>query len=88
MEQLVEQAKSGDREAFEKLIMLLEKDLYRIAKLRLNNKEDIFDVVQETIIIAFQSIHKLRQPKYFKTWLIKILINQSNSIYKQKNEKK
>lgn len=88
MEQLVEQAKSGDRDAFEKLIMLLEKDLYRIAKLRLNNKEDIFDAVQETIIIAFQSIHKLRQPKYFKTWLIKILINQSNSIYKQKNEKK
>lgn len=88
MEQLVEQAKSGDREAFEKLIMLLEKDLYRIAKLRLNNKEDIFDAVQETIIIAFQSIHKLRQPKYFKTWLIKILINQSNSIYKQKKRKK
>ncbi len=68
--------------------MSLEKDLYRIAKLRLNNKDDIYDAVQETILIAFKSIKKLKQSQYFKTWLIRILINESNNIYKQKNKRK
>lgn len=62
--------------------------MYRIAKLRLNDKDDIYDAVQETVLIAFKSIKKLKQPQYFKTWLIKILINESNNIYKQKNRRK
>ena len=88
MEELVEKAKNGDKEAFPTIILSLEDDLYRIAELRLSNKDDIFDAIQETIIIALQSIKKLRENQYFKTWIIKILINQSNYIYRQKNKKK
>ncbi len=88
MEELVKEAKSGNKEAFTNLILLLQKDLYRIAKVRLNNNEDIYDAVQETILIAFESIKKLKKIQYFKTWIIKILINQTNNIYRQKNNKK
>lgn len=88
MEELVNEAKKGNKDAFTTLILLLEKDLYRIAKLRLNNNEDIYDAVQETILIAFKSINKLKEAQYFKTWIIKILINQSNQIYRQKNKKR
>ncbi len=69
-------------------MLLLEKDLYRVAKMRLNNNEDIYDAVQETILIAFKSIKKLKHVIYFKTWIIKILINQTNKIYKQKSQNK
>ena len=87
MEELIEKAKDGDKEAFTILIQSLEDDLYRIAEIRLKNKEDIFDAIQETVIAAFKSIKKLRNNQYFKTWIIKILINQSNNIYSQKNRK-
>ena len=73
MEELVEKAKNGDKEAFATIILSLEDDLYRIAELRLSNKDDIFDAIQETIIIALQSIKKLRENQYFKTSLSRIL---------------
>ena len=68
MEELVEKAKNGDKEAFATIILSLEDDLYRIVELRLSNKDDIFDAIQETIIIALQSIKKLSEIQYFKTW--------------------
>lgn len=88
MHELVEKAKKGDKEDFTELIMSLEKDLYRIAKTRLQNDEDILDAFQETVINAFKSIKKLKNTEYFKTWLIKILINNCNSLYKERIKRK
>ena len=88
MEELVERAKNGDKEAFTTLILSLEKELYKIAKIRLINDEDIFDAIQETIIKAFKSINKLKQAKYFNTWIIRILINKTNDIYNERKNAK
>ena len=88
MEELVKKAKIGDKDAFSTLILLLEKNLYKVAKMRLKDDEDVYDAVQETILVAFKSIKKLRQVQYFKTWIMRILINQSNYIYRQKNKNK
>ena len=65
-----------------------EKDLYRIARTRLQSDDDISDVFQETVISAFKSIRKLKNDEYFKTWLIKILINNCNSMYHQRKKRK
>ena len=69
-------------------MLLLKNDLYKIAKARLKNDDDIYDAIQETMIVAFNSIKKLRQTDSFKAWIIKILINKSNSLYKKKSKKK
>ena len=84
MEQLIYKAKKGDKQAFTDLILNIEDELYKIARVRLNNNEDIFDAVQETMLSAFKSLHKLKDENYFKTWIIKILINKCNDIYKSK----
>ena len=68
-------------------MLLFKDDLYKIAKARLKQDDDVFDVIQETMLIAFKSIKKLNKPLYFKAWLIKILINKSNDLYKKKNKK-
>lgn len=81
---LVRQAKQGNKQAFEELILLYHKDLYKIAKVRLFIEEDINDVIQETIISAYQSINSLHNLSKFKSWLIKILINKCNEIYRRK----
>lgn len=81
LEILAEKAKSGDNDAYTELINILQSDLQNIALSRLNNEEDAKDAVQETIINAYLSIHKLKDCKNFKSWIIKILINECNHIY-------
>ncbi len=83
MDDLVKKARQGDKEAFTELILSIKLDLYKVAKTRLKNDEDVYDVIQETMIIAFNSIKKLKKAESFKTWIIKILINTSNTLYKK-----
>ncbi len=84
VEELVEKAKNGDSEAFTQLLLSMEKDLYCIAKSRINNENDIDDILQETMIIAYLNIKKLKNNCFFKTWIIRILINNCNKLYKRK----
>ncbi len=87
MYELVNEAKLGNKEAFTKIITEMENELYKIARLRLKNEDDIDDAIQETMIKAFKSIKKLKKEEYFKTWIIKILINNCNNIYRKKKKK-
>lgn len=81
---LVKKAIKGDREAFEDLINMYFDRLYKEAYLRCKHEEDAKEIVQETIYKAYRNIKSLKEPKYFKTWLSKILINVSND-YMRKN---
>ena len=81
---LAERAKNGDKEAFSELIKNVENELYRIARTRFYNQYDIEDAVQETIVQSLNSIKSLKYPQYFNTWIIRILINNCNNIYKKK----
>ena len=87
MEELIKKAQKGDTEAFTQIVLELENELYKIAKTRLTNESDIQDAIQETMIETFKSIKKLRDKKKKKKWLIKILINKCNRIYKKKYKK-
>lgn len=77
---LVSKSKIGDGEAFSTLIKAYEKDLYRVAIAILKNDDDALDCIQDTILKAYESIGKLKKEEYFKTWLIKILINSCNTL--------
>lgn len=50
------------------------------------NEDDINEAVQETMIETYKEIKKLKYNQYFKTWIIKILINKCNKQYR-KNKK-
>ena len=86
MEELVERAKKDEEEAFNELIMLLKNDMYLIAKSKLKSEDDIADAIQETILSCYNNLRKLRNNSLFKNWLIKILINECNKIYKKKKK--
>lgn len=81
---LVKKAQKGDQKAFLKLFQEFEKDIYRTAYVYVKKQEDALDVVQETAYRAFKSIENLREPKYFKTWLIKITITCSIDLLRQR----
>lgn len=82
MEDLIIKAKGGDKLAFTELMLQIKDELYKIAKIRLKNDDDVFDAIQETMLSAYKSLRKLKHNEYFKTWIIKILINQCNKIYR------
>ena len=88
MEDLIKKAKSGDKLAFTELMLQMQDELYKIAKIRLKNDDDVFDVIQDTMLSAYKSLKKLKHNEYFKTWIIKILINECNKIYKMKKYKR
>lgn len=87
IENIVKKARKGNKEAFNQLIILFQDDLYKIAKVKLNNEENVCDVVQETFLSAYKNINKLKNINNFKTWLISILINNCNDFYRKSNSK-
>lgn len=81
----VKRAKRGDKSAFCNLIRINKVAIYRVSKAILNNEEDVEDAVSEAILKAYKNIKSLKNEKFFKTWLIRIVINESNNIYKKRN---
>ena len=88
MQELVEKAVRGDADAFLELMEMNSLSIYKTARGILKNDNDVSDAIQDTILTSFEKIHKLKNPQYFKTWLIRILINECNQIlrhYKKVN---
>lgn len=76
MSLLVRRAIRGDTEAFLTLMEENKQMLYKVARTYLKNEEDVADVLQDTILAAYQGIGRLESPQYFRTWLARILINR------------
>ena len=83
IQKLIKKAKRGNKTAFMQCIESYEADLYRMAFVYMKNEHDALDVVQETILKAYEKINTLKETAYFKTWLIKIVINTSLSKLKK-----
>ena len=79
-------AQAGDKDAFSRLIYDCQNAMYRVAKSILKQDEDCADAIQEAITKSYYSINKLKNQQNFKTWLIRILINQCYDLLKQKKK--
>jgi len=84
--ELIELAKMGDKPAFDEVIRNTAPDLYRIAMSILKNKDDADDVVCDTVVKAYENLYKLKDCGFFKTWIIRILINQANTAHKRRKK--
>lgn len=83
-EELVKKAKTHDKEAFSQLMKEAGKSMYKVAKAILKNDDDVADAMQETALSCWEKIETLQKEEYFKTWLMRILINHCNTIYRKK----
>ena len=80
---LVKRAQRGDADAFVSLIEKYKTALYKAAKSYLSSEEDIADVMQDTVLAAYEHMGELKSAPYFKTWLTRILINQCKDFLRQ-----
>ncbi|MDO4276613.1 MAG: sigma-70 family RNA polymerase sigma factor [Eubacteriales bacterium] len=74
-------------EVFAEYYESVYKQLYRFALCTLGNPQDAEDIVGETVMDAFASIDKLRDPKAFKGWIFKILSNKCKRKLKEYTNK-
>src|SRR5256712_5545704 len=74
---LVEQAQTGDREAFEQLVRRHDRDILRLAFHMLGNREEAREVFQETFLKAYRSLSRFRFESSFYTWVYRIATNVS-----------
>ncbi len=72
---LVEQAQRGDREAFAILARSHGDRLMAIAQRILRDVGRAEDAVQQTLVIAWRELPRLRDPDRFDAWLQRLLIN-------------
>lgn len=86
MMNLIRKAKDRDPDAFTTLMQQYTKDMYRVAIVILMNDEDTADAIQETILDCWERIGTLREDRYFKTWLTRILINNCYDIRKKRED--
>lgn len=68
------------------LILDCERQLYSTAKTILYSDQDCADAIQDTIVKAFSKIQTLKNDKYAKTWLIRILINECYTILRKSSK--
>ncbi len=77
---LVKRAKRRETDAFTQLMQLHMKDMYRTAVSILMNDEDAADAIQDAILACWEKIDGLKEPRYFRTWMTRILINKCYDI--------
>ena len=56
---------------------------YKTAKALLKNEDDVEDALQDALETAYKNIETLKEEKYFKTWMTRILINKCYDIRKK-----
>jgi len=71
-EGLVRNARAGDREAFEELVRRTSRMVYAKLYLDTGDAHAAEDLVQETYLRAFRSLHQLTDPRGFRAWLMTI----------------
>jgi len=72
---LVDDARHGDRAAFEALLQVRLDDLFRTAWAILGDERDARDATQDACLMAWRRLPTLREPSSFDAWLTRILVN-------------
>ena len=72
LEELAEQCKAGDRNAFEPLVQRLESRVTFFLYRMVGNMDDAADLAQDSFVKAYKNIHRYDSKYSFTTWLFTI----------------
>lgn len=85
VEQLINAAINGNDDSFVLLMEQNMQSMYKAAWVYLKNEDDIADAIQDTILACYEKLNTLKNPQYFKTWMIRILLNKCSDILKKRH---
>jgi RNA polymerase sigma-70 factor, ECF subfamily len=85
---LVRDAVAGSVDAFGKLVILYQHNIYGYVLGVVGNAADARDVAQETFLLAYRSLGQLRSPETFRSWLYTIAVNQCRNLLKRRGRER
>jgi RNA polymerase sigma-70 factor (ECF subfamily) len=74
-QEIVARVRSGDGEAFAKLVLKYQSRVLTLATRILDNRSEAEDIAQDIFVKVFQSLHDFRGDSRFSTWLYRITVN-------------
>jgi RNA polymerase sigma-70 factor (ECF subfamily) len=74
----------GDRDAFEMIIRSSSRNLFAIAYGILQNREEAEDVVQDTLVKAWKSRWRVRDPEKFPAWISTIARHRARDLARRR----
>ena len=83
---LVKRAKKGDYQAFDLLVIKYQTRLIATAFKFVKDIQIAEDIVQESLIKSYKSLHSFREDSSFYTWIYRITVNTSKNFLVSKKE--
>lgn len=80
----MQRAQQGETKAFEELVVLSDRHVLHLAYALTGSLIDAQDVYQETFLRAFKAIGGFRFQSSFRTWILRITMNQAINWRKKK----
>ena len=74
---LIERCRSGDRQAFEALLVKYEKPVFNAAYRMLNSRDDASDITQTVFLKVFENFDQFDPTRRFFSWIYRITLNES-----------
>ena len=81
---LVRRSKSGDREAFGRLVDRYQASVYRVVRGVVGDAAEAEDVVQEVFLKAYEGLRRFRGEAGIFTWLYRIAVNEALRLGRRK----
>lgn len=76
---LVEQAKGGDKKAFEILVRRYQGKIASVISRSVSDPDKVRDLTQESLIKAYRALDSFRGDSAFYTWLYRIAVNTAKN---------
>ncbi len=87
-EKIVKQIQGGDKEKFGKIIERYQGKLFGYVKNLVNqNNMEVEDIVQESLISAYENLNGFNTSKKFSSWLYRIAHNKAIDYFKKRRLK-
>ncbi len=80
---LVRAVLAGDKQAFNRLVILYQSRIYNLAFNYVKNDEEAKDLAQDVFVTAYKALPKLRDDTKFGAWLYQIGLNHCRNRYKR-----
>ena len=85
---LIDELREGDMAALAILVERYKRLVYRVAIQITKNHEDANDVMQDTFLKVYESIHSFRKDAAFETWLYRIVVNHATNLVKRRERRR
>jgi len=80
-EDIIEEAKSGNQQAFNQIIEHYTPFAYRLAYVILQNEQDAQDAVQDAFLRCYLKLASFHRNSTLQTWLYRVVVNCCTDIF-------